>query len=38
MITWYKRYVDDDTRYTRFITPGPRGARDVSDYRVSGVS
>jgi dienelactone hydrolase len=34
-ISWLKRYVDDDTRYTQFLCPGPSvsvfGA--VSDYR-----
>ncbi|MDN7122044.1 alpha/beta hydrolase [Nocardioides sp. ChNu-153] len=36
-IAWLKRYVDDDTRYEQFLTPGtsvsPFG--DVSDYRIS---
>ncbi|MDF9716537.1 alpha/beta hydrolase [Nocardioides sp. ChNu-99] len=36
-IAWLKRYVDDDTRYEQFLTPGPSVSPfgDVSDYRIS---
>ena len=35
-IAWLKRYVDDDTRYEQFITPGPQPSLSgpVSDYRL----
>jgi len=35
-IAWLKRYVDDDTRYEQFITPGPSPSlsNGVSDYRI----
>jgi acetyl esterase/lipase len=32
-IAWLKRHVDDDTRYTQFICPGPGTDREISDYR-----
>jgi pimeloyl-ACP methyl ester carboxylesterase len=32
MISWLKRFVDDDTRYDQFLCPGPRGL-DVEEYR-----
>jgi predicted dienelactone hydrolase len=32
MISWLKRWVDNDTRYTQFLCPGPSG-RDVEEYR-----
>ncbi|MFW6772831.1 alpha/beta hydrolase family protein [Nocardioides sp. CPCC 205120] len=36
-VAWLKRYVDDDTRYEQFLTPGPNVSPfgDVSDYRIS---
>ncbi|MCD9154560.1 poly(ethylene terephthalate) hydrolase family protein [Aeromicrobium duanguangcaii] len=35
-IAWLKRYVDDDTRYEQFITPGPTPSisSGVSAYRI----
>ncbi|MDI6099944.1 alpha/beta hydrolase [Actinoplanes sp. NEAU-A12] len=33
-VAWLKRFVDDDTRYTPFICPGPSGTA-ISDYRSS---
>ncbi|MBI9115660.1 dienelactone hydrolase family protein [Sanguibacter sp. YZGR15] len=36
-ISWLKRYVDDDTRYTQFLVPGPTNDRNVSDWRSSGL-
>jgi hypothetical protein len=35
-LSWLKRYVDDDTRYEQFISPGPSTGltSPVSDYRV----
>ncbi|WP_051196959.1 alpha/beta hydrolase family protein [Jonesia quinghaiensis] len=35
-IAWLKRYVDSDTRYEQFISPGPRVGitTGVSDYRI----
>lgn len=32
MVTWLKRYVDDDTRYEQFMCPAPRLA-DYSEWR-----
>ncbi|MCP2329078.1 alpha-beta hydrolase superfamily lysophospholipase [Hamadaea flava] len=32
MVSWLKRYVDDDTRYDPWLCPGPSGL-SVSDYR-----
>jgi predicted dienelactone hydrolase len=32
MISWLKRFVDDDTRYDQFICPGPSSI-SLSDYR-----
>lgn len=34
-VSWLKRFVDDDTRYEQFLTPGPRPTGAVSDYRIS---
>ncbi|MCO1654813.1 alpha/beta hydrolase family protein [Pseudonocardia humida] len=36
-ISWLKRFVDDDTRYTQFLCPAPRTGlgSDLSDSRVS---
>ncbi|SEG69681.1 Alpha/beta hydrolase family protein [Thermomonospora echinospora] len=33
MISWMKRYIDDDTRYDQFLCPAPRAIGDISDYR-----
>jgi predicted dienelactone hydrolase len=35
-LSWLKRYVDDDTRYEQFISPGPSTSlgSPVSDYRL----
>ncbi|GLZ02899.1 lipase [Actinomadura sp. NBRC 104412] len=32
MISWMKRYIDDDTRYSQFLCPAPRSLA-ISDYR-----
>jgi dienelactone hydrolase len=32
MISWYKRFVDNDTRYSQFLCPGPSGT-DIQEYR-----
>ncbi|MEV5831358.1 alpha/beta hydrolase [Spirillospora sp. NPDC052242] len=32
-IAWMKRYVDNDTRYERFLCPAPAGDRNISEYR-----
>jgi len=32
MVSWLKRWVDQDTRYTQFICPGPTGP-DIQEYR-----
>jgi predicted dienelactone hydrolase len=32
MVSWLKRFVDDDTRYDQFLCPGPSGSA-ISDYR-----
>ena len=34
-ITWLKRFVDNDTRYTQFLCPGPSTSRTISQYRVT---
>ncbi|MFB9332442.1 alpha/beta hydrolase family protein [Actinoplanes octamycinicus] len=33
-VAWLKRFVDDDTRYSQFICPGP-SSLSISDYRSS---
>jgi hypothetical protein len=33
MISWLKRFVDDDTRYDQFLCPGPSRGSDVEEYR-----
>jgi len=33
MISWLKRFVDNDTRYEQFICPGPSRGFSVSEYR-----
>ncbi len=33
VVAWMKRFVDDDTRYTRFLCPGPSGGLTVEEYR-----
>jgi dienelactone hydrolase len=33
MIVWLKRYVDNDTRYERFICPAPGTSTAISEYR-----
>lgn len=35
-VSWLKRYVDDDTRYEQFLTPGPSTGvtSAVSDYQI----
>lgn len=35
MISWLKRWVDDDTRYSQFICPGPAATGTVNEYRSS---
>jgi dienelactone hydrolase len=32
-VSWLKRYVDDDTRYTQFLCPGPALGAQVQSYR-----
>lgn len=32
-IAWLKRFVDDDTRYTQFLCPGPGVSLSVEEYR-----
>lgn len=32
MVAWLKRFVDEDTRYTQFLCPGPRGLA-IEQYR-----
>ena len=34
-ISWLKRFVDADTRYTQFLCPGPSRSTDVEEYRSS---
>jgi len=36
-LSWMKRYLDDDTRYSQFLVPGPVGDRAVSVWRSSGL-
>ncbi len=38
MIAFLKRYVDDDTRYTQFLVPGPPAKGNISSYLTSGIS
>jgi dienelactone hydrolase len=33
MITWLKRFVDNDTRYDQFLCPGPAPSGPVQEYR-----
>ncbi|GAA3934795.1 lipase [Actinomadura viridis] len=33
MISWMKRFIDNDTRYDQFLCPAPRAIGDISDYR-----
>jgi pimeloyl-ACP methyl ester carboxylesterase len=35
MVSWLKRYVDDDARYTQFLCPGPNAGAtgEVQEYR-----
>jgi predicted dienelactone hydrolase len=33
MLSWMKRYIDDDTRYDQFLCPPPRATGDISEYR-----
>ncbi|GAB2693069.1 poly(ethylene terephthalate) hydrolase family protein [Thalassiella azotivora] len=35
-ISWLKRFVDDDTRYSQFLTGGPNRDDDTSDWRTGG--
>jgi len=35
-IAWLKRWVDDDSRYAQFISPGPGTGLGISDWRRSG--
>jgi predicted dienelactone hydrolase len=32
-ISWLKRFVDDDTRYTQFLCPGPSAGGTTQEYR-----
>ncbi|MGI5166538.1 alpha/beta hydrolase [Spirillospora sp. CA-253888] len=32
-VSWLKRFIDNDTRYERFLCPAPQGDRAISDYR-----
>lgn len=32
-IAWLKRFVDDDTRYSQFLCPGPSSSLAVAEYR-----
>ncbi len=34
-ISWLKRFIDVDTRYTQFLCPGPGTSLDVEEYRSS---
>lgn len=38
MITWLKRYVDNDTRYRQFLVPGPPVSSGFSAYQTKDVS
>ena len=33
MISWLKRFVDNDTRYDQFLCPGPSRGGDIEEYR-----
>ncbi|MFF5258219.1 alpha/beta hydrolase family protein [Actinomadura viridis] len=33
MISWMKRFIDNDTRYDQFLCPAPPSIGDISDYR-----
>jgi dienelactone hydrolase len=33
MISWLKRFVDNDTRYEQFLCPGPRPSLDIEEWR-----
>jgi dienelactone hydrolase len=33
MITWLKRFVDNDTRYEPFLCPGPAPGGEINEYR-----
>nr|MDT0665317.1 alpha/beta hydrolase [Micromonospora sp. DSM 115978] len=33
MISWLKRFVDNDARYTQFLCPGPSAGLAVSEFR-----
>ena len=35
VLSWMKRYVDDDTRYSQFLCPPPSGS-GISEYRGTG--
>ena len=37
-ISWLKRYVDDDTRYTQFLCPAPTTTVAISEYRSTNCS
>ncbi|WP_432543695.1 alpha/beta hydrolase family protein [Kineococcus sp. SYSU DK002] len=37
-ISWLKRYVDDDTRYTQFLCPAPGTSLAISEYRSTNCS
>nr|WP_229805655.1 alpha/beta hydrolase [Microbispora rosea] len=32
-VAWMKRFIDDDTRYNRFLCPGPSWSLSVEEYR-----
>jgi pimeloyl-ACP methyl ester carboxylesterase len=33
MVSWLKRWVDDDTRYEQFLCPGPAAGGQINEYR-----
>ncbi|WP_461024639.1 poly(ethylene terephthalate) hydrolase family protein [Thalassiella azotivora] len=35
-VSWMKRFVDQDTRYSPFLTGGPDRDDDASDWRSGG--
>ncbi|MDT0308442.1 dienelactone hydrolase family protein [Streptomyces sp. DSM 44917] len=35
MVSWAKRYVDNDTRYEQFLCPAPAPGNGISEYRES---
>ncbi|WP_432573794.1 alpha/beta hydrolase family protein [Kineococcus sp. SYSU DK005] len=37
-ISWLKRYVDEDTRYTQFLCPAPSTTLAISEYRSTNCS